>query len=446
MHQDASGSVDRREIVGLAVPAFLALVAEPLFLLADSAIVGHLGTVPLAGLGVAGSVLLTSAGLFVFLAYATTSSVARQLGAGSREGAMAAGLDGVWLSVGIGAVAAVGILAAAGPLTGLFGASPAAHEQAVTYLRIAALGLPPMLVTLAVTGVLRGLLDTRTPLIASVLGFTCNGVLNVLFVHGLHWGIAGSAWGTVIAQTGMAAGLTAVFVHRARAEHTPLRPHPQRVLSAAIDGFPLFVRTIALRLVLLLTVWAAAGIGDAPLGAHQISATIWSFLAFALDALAIAAQAIVGRDLGAARPDLARAATATMLRWGVLLGLVLGAGLLLIRSLLVPVFTPDLAVQSYTVTTLALVAIGQVVSGYVFVADGVLMGAGDNRFLAWAMLLTLAAYLPMVLTVRAYARSVDPTQALLALWAAFIGFMVVRGATLAWRLRGDAWLVTGAHR
>ncbi len=446
MHQGASGSVDRREIVGLAVPAFLALVAEPLFLLVDSAIVGHLGTVPLAGLGVAGSVLLTAGGLFVFLAYATTSSVARQLGAGSREGAISAGLDGLWLSVGIGAVAALVILAAAGPLTGLFGSSAAAHEQAVTYLRIAAFGLPPMLVTLAVTGVLRGLLDTRTPLIASVLGFTCNAALNLIFVHGLHWGIAGSAWGTLIAQTGMAAGLTAVFVHRARAERARLRPHPQRVLGAAVDGFPLFVRTVALRVALLLTVWAAAGIGDAPLGAHQLSATMWSFLAFALDALAIAAQAIVGRDLGAARADIARAATVTMLRWGVLLGLVLGAGLLLGRGLLVPLFTPDPAVQAYATTTFALVALGQVVSGYVFVADGVLMGAGDNRFLAWAMVLTLTAYLPMVLTVRAYARTADPTHALVALWVAFIGFMVVRGATLAWRLRGSAWLVTGARR
>ena len=448
MHSQRGGSptVDRREIVGLAVPAFLALVAEPLFLLADSAIVGHLGTIPLAGLGVAGSVLLTASGLFVFLAYATTSSVARQLGAGSREGAMSAGLDGLWLSVVIGAVAALVILGAAGPLSGLFGASPAAHAQAVTYLQIAAFGLPPMLVTLAVTGVLRGLLDTRTPLIASVLGFTCNAVLNLLFVHGLHWGIAGSAWGTVIAQTGMAAGLTAVFVHRARAEHAQLRPHPQRVLAAAADGLPLFVRTIALRLALLLTVWAAAGIGDAPLAAHQVSATVWSFLAFALDALAIAAQAIVGRDLGAARADVARAATATMLRWGVLLGLVLGAALLLVRGPLVSLFTPDPAVQAYATATLALVAAGQVVSGYVFVADGVLMGAGDNRFLAVAMLLTLTAYLPMVLTVRAYARTADPTHALVALWVAFLGFMVVRGATLAWRLRGSAWVVTGARR
>ncbi|MGV1008624.1 MAG: MATE family efflux transporter [Dermatophilaceae bacterium] len=439
-------AVDRREIVALAVPAFLALVAEPLFLLADSAIVGHLGTIPLAGLGVAGSVLLTAANLFVFLAYATTSSVARQLGAGSRAGAMSAGLDGLWLSVGIGALAALVLLLAADPLSGVFGASDAVHEQAVRYLRVAAFGLPPMLVTLAVTGVLRGLLDTRTPLYASLLGFTANALLNLLFVHGLHWGIAGSAWGTLIAQTAMAAGLTAVFLRRARAEHTPLRPHPQRVLAAAVDGFPLFVRTIAVRLVLLLTVWAAAGIGDAPLGAHQVTATIWTFTAFALDALAIAAQAVVGRDLGAARADVARTATTTMLRWGVALGLALGAALLLGRTLLAPLFSPDPAVQGYVTATLAVVGCGQAISGYVFVADGVLMGAGDNRFLAVAMTVTLAAYLPMVLAVRAYAQTADPTHALVALWLAFLGFMLVRCATLAWRLRGDAWLVTGAHR
>ncbi len=438
--------MDRREIVGLAVPAFLALVAEPLFLLTDSAIVGHLGTVALAGLGVAGSVLLTAAGLFVFLAYATTSSVARQLGAGSPAGALSAGLDGLWLSLGLGACAALTVAVAAAPLAGVFGASAAAHDQAVTYLRIAAFGLPGMLVVLAGTGVLRGLLDTRTPLVVSVLGFTANIVLNVGFVYGLGWGIAGSAWGTVTAQTAMALALAAVVARRARAAATSLRPHPHRVLAAAVDGLPLLVRTIALRLALLLTVWAAAGLGDPALAAHQITASLWTFLAFALDALAIAAQAIVGRDLGAARAQAARAATATMLRWGVVLGLALGVVLLLLRGLLVPLFTPDPVVHRYAGAALVVVAVGQAVSGYVFVADGVLMGAGDHRFLAGAMVITLTAYVPMLLGVRAYAADVDALTGLAVLWVAFAGLMTVRAATLAWRLRGDAWAVTGARR
>lgn len=146
-----------REILRLAVPAFLALVAEPLFLLADSAIIGHLGTAQLAGLGVASATLLTAANLFIFLAYGTTSIVARQIGAGAQRGALEAGIDGTWLATGIGALVAVAVALAAEPLCRLFGASPAALAHATTYLRISALGIPAMLVALAATGVLRGL-------------------------------------------------------------------------------------------------------------------------------------------------------------------------------------------------------------------------------------------------------------------------------------------------
>ena len=214
-----------RQILRLAVPAFLALVAEPLFLLADSAIIGHLGTPQLAGLGVASATLITAANVFVFLAYGTTSIVARQIGAGSERGALQAGIDGTWLAVGLGALTSVGVALAAEPLCRLFGASPDAIGYAVTYLRVSALGIPAMLVALAATGVLRGLQDTRTPLVASVAGFSANVVLNLLFVYGFGWGIAGSAWGTVIAQTGMAAALVTVMVRHARvAGRHPARP------------------------------------------------------------------------------------------------------------------------------------------------------------------------------------------------------------------------------
>ncbi len=443
---DQPPRVDRREILGLAVPAFLALVAEPVFLAADSAIIGHLGTIPLAGLSVAAAVLSAAAGVFVFLAYATTSTVARQVGAGSRLGAITAGLDGLWLSLALGGLATLTLIAMADQLTAAFGASAAAHEQAVTYLRIGALGLPAMLVGLAVTGVLRGLLDTRTPLVVSVAGFSLNIVLNLAFVYGFHWGIAGSAWGTVIAQTSMALALTTVLVRHARGVHAPLSPHPGRVLAAARNGIPLVVRTIALRVALLLTVWAAAGLGDAPLAAHQVTATVWTFLAFALDALAIAAQAVVGRELGAGRVAAARAITATLLRWGLGYGLLLGLLLAAFAGPVARLFTPDPAVQAYAVPTLLVAAAGQVVAGFVFVADGVLMGAGDFRYLAVAMLGALAAYLPIVVGLRARGVWGEPGPMLVRLWLGYAAFTLVRALTLGWRLRGERWAVAGATR
>ncbi len=442
-----------REVLRLAVPAFLALVAEPMFLLVDSAVVGRLGVEPLAGLGVASAVLLTAANIFVFLAYGTTSVVARQLGAGSRAGAVAAGIDGTWLAVGLGAVTTVVVAGAARPLAGLFGASPAVAEQATTYLRISAFGLPAMLVVLATTGVLRGLQDTRTPLVAALGGFSANAVLNIWFVHGLGWGIAGSAWGTVIAQNGMAVALVVVLVREAGRTRVPLRAHPGRVLAAARGGVPLLVRTLALRGVLVLTTWVAAGLGDVPLASYQVTATIWSFLTFALDALAIAAQAITGRALGAGDLSTTRAATRLMVRWGILGGVVLGLLLLVARPWIGPLFTPDPGVQAAIAAGLVVVALGQPLSGFVFVVDGVLIGAGDGRWLAKAMLATLLAYLPVVLAVHLAGdwllqggSARGTSDAVMWLWVAFTVFMSVRGTLMWMRVRTDRWMVVGATR
>jgi putative MATE family efflux protein len=438
-----------REILRLAVPAFLALVAEPLFLLADSAIIGHLGTAQLAGLGVASATLITAANIFVFLAYGTTSIVARQIGAGSERGALEAGIGGSWLAVGLGAVTAVLVAVGAEPLCRLFGASGPAIGYAATYLRISALGIPAMLVALAATGVLRGLQDTRTPLVASVTAFSTNVLLNLFFVYGLGWGIAGSAWGTVIAQTGMAAGLVTVLAAHARRAGATLHPHPGRVLRAAVTGIPLLVRTLALRSILLLTTWVAAGLGDVPLASHQVAATVWTFLAFALDALAIAAQALTGRALGAGDVAAARAATTTMVRWGVWAGAALGLVVLGVHSVLPVLFTSDPAVRAALGSALVVVALGQPLSGYVFVVDGVLIGAGDGGWLAKAMGATLVLYVPLVLWVHASGHDLvgaGAPYAVRVLWVVFTGFMAIRACFFWWRIRGDSWAVVGAAR
>ncbi|MBB2988281.1 MATE family efflux transporter [Terracoccus luteus] len=442
----AGPSGHRREIARLAVPAFLALIAEPLFLLADSAIIGHLGTVPLAGLGIASAALVTAAGVFVFLAYGTTSVVARHLGAGDQRSAVAAGIDGLWLAVGLGAVVAVLTAVFAEPICALFGSSPDALAQATTYLRVSAAGLPGMLVVLAVTGVLRGLQDTRTPLVASGVGFGANIVLNLVFVYGFGWGIAGSAWGTVIAQTGMATGLVVVLLRAARRLEARLRPHPGRILGAARTGIPLLVRTVALRATMLVTTWVAASLGDVPLAAHQVALTIWSFLAFALDALAIAGQALTGKALGAGDRAAVRDTLAIMVRWGVVGGLVVGLVLAAVHQLVPALFTSDPQVREALGAALVVVGLGQALSGYVFVLDGVLIGAGDGRWLAWASVAGFVAYLPFILWVRHAGSSGSAVRDVVALWLAFTAFMAIRGALLWWRSRQDDWLVIGTGR
>lgn len=434
-----------REILALAIPALGALVAEPLFLLADSAVVGRLGTVSLAGLGIAAAVLSTAVNLFVFLAYGTTAAVARRIGAGDRTGAVAQGIDGMWLALLLGTAAGLAGWAGAGWVVSLFHASPQVTGQAVAYLRWSMPGLPAMLVVLAATGVLRGLQDTRTPLAVAATGAAVNAGLNLLLVHGVGLGIAGSALGTATTQLGMAAALVAVVVRGARRLGAPLRPDLAGVLASGRSGVPLLVRTLALRAALLATTAAAAAQSAQALAAHQVTTTLWSLLALSLDALAIAGQALTGRALGAGDRDGARRATRRMLVWGVCAGGALGAALLAGRGLLAPLFTTDPAVRRALVAALVVVALAQPLCGYVFVLDGVLIGAGDGAFLAVAGVVQLVLYVPLTVAV---ARLAPPgTPGLVWLWVAFAGgYMLLRAVFLGLRERAQAWLVTGASR
>lgn len=438
-----------REIARLAFPAFLALVAEPLFLLGDAAVVGHLGTPELAGLGIAGTVVTTVVGLCIFLAYGTTAGVARQIGAGHRDAALAQGLDGLWLAVLIGLPATLVTALAADPLVAVFGASPDVVEPATTYLRVAALGLTPLLLILAGTGVLRGLQDTRTPLAVAVVGNLANLLLNLVLVYGAgpapRLGIAGSALGSVLAQSAMALALVLVVVRSARREGATLRPHLPGVRAAARAGVPLIVRTLTLRASLLVTTYAvvltASGSSSAavPVATHQLAMTLWGFLAYVLDAIAIAAQAITGRFLGAGDVAATRAVTGRMVGWGILSGV--GTGLLLAATSpwLGALFTPDAGVRDALVPVLVVAALAQPVAGVVFVLDGVLIGAGDGRYLAWAGVAVLAGYAPLVLLTSALGAGLP------WLWTVFcVVFMGGRLVTLVRRARSDAWLVPGA--
>lgn len=436
------GSIDR-QVLALAVPALGALVAEPLFVLVDSAIVGRLGTTELAGLSVASTLLVTVVGLCVFLAYATTSQVARRLGAGDRRGALRVGVDGLWLGVGLGIVLATVAIAVAPWAVGALGAQGAVAEHATAYLRASAPGLPGMLLVLAATGVLRGLQDTRTPLVVAGVGAAVNAGLNLLLVHGLGWGIAGSGAGTASTQLGMGAALVVVVVRGARREGASLRPALGGVLAGVRTGTPLLVRTLSLRVAILVTVWVATSLGPVPLAAHQVVNSVWGFAAFALDALAIAAQALVGHALGAGDLVRVRAVLRRTLQWGVGAGVVLGAATGLSGWWLSALFSTDHDVRYAVAVTTVVMAVLMPMAGWVFVLDGVLIGAGDGRYLAGAGVVTLLVYLPCALAVHAWAP--QDWVGLAWLWVAFAGvFMAARAVTTGWRARGEAWMVIGA--
>ncbi|MFJ4223139.1 MATE family efflux transporter [Microbacterium sp. NPDC089695] len=432
-----------REILRLAVPALGALIAEPAFLIVDAALIGHLGTTPLAGLGIAGAVLQTVVGLMVFLAYSTTPAVARHFGAGRPGDAVSVGVNGMWLALALGAVLAAAGAASSPWLVSLFGASEAVAVEANAYLVVSMWGLPAMLIVFAATGLLRGMQDTVTPLWIAGLGFGANALLNVLFIYGFGWGIAGSAAGTVVAQWGMV-GAYVLVVRRLAARHrASLRVQREGLGRTARSGGWLFLRTVSLRVALLATVAVATGIGTSELAGWQIVFTIFSAAAFALDALAIAAQALIGKELGAGDERQVHRVLRRTVAWGVWFGVIVGAIIAALSGVLGIVFTGDPAIAALVQPALLILAVAQPIAGVVFVLDGVLMGADDARYLAIAGGLNLVPFLPALWIIAA--SGVDAAPGLVWLAVAFFGvYLLARLATLGWRVRSGRWVTAGA--
>ncbi|HST55520.1 MAG TPA: MATE family efflux transporter [Solirubrobacteraceae bacterium] len=425
-----------RELFRLALPALGALAAEPLYILVDTAIVGHLGTSPLAGLALAGALLTAGVTLFNFLTYGTTAQVARYHGAGEEQIAGRFAAQSLWVSSFIGVVLLVLALTLGRQAIALLGGHGDTAEQARTYLRIGALGLPFVLVTLAGQGYLRGVGDFRTPLLIVVGSNVLNVVLELVFVYGLHAGIAGSAWGTAIAQLGMG-GAFVVLLARAPADRRMPSLGAMRPLLRV--GGQIFVRTASLYAAFLLASAVIARIGEASLAAHQVVFQLWAFLALVLDAIAIAGQVIVGRALGAGDAQGAYASARRMIGWSAAIGTGLGAVMLALIGVLPHAFTDDPAVLDRVRAIWVLFALMQPANGVVFALDGILIGAGDTRYLMWSMVFaSLVVFVPLALLAS------SAGWGIVGVWGALVGLIVARGATLGVRFRGRAWAVTGA--
>lgn len=429
-----------REIARLAIPAFGALVAEPVYVLTDTAIVGHLGTPQLGGLAVASTILLTLHSIFIFLAYGTTAAVSRLLGAGDRREAAHQAVQSLWLGALIGAAIVVVGLVGSDPLVSAMGATGAVKANALVYLRISLFGVPALLLVMAGTGYLRGLQDTRTPLLIAVGTGALNLVLEVALIYGLDQGIGASALTTVAAQW-VAAAIYLRHVARAGTAHgVDFGPHPASLRRLGAVGRDLLVRTIALRASLLVATAVATRMGTVEVAAHQITFEVWSFLAMMLDAIAIAGQALVGRTLGAGDATSARGAGRRMIELGVAFGVVVGVAVLALRTVLPEVFTDDPEVVALATFLMVWLAVLQPVNAIAFVLDGILIGAGDMRFLAWAMAVAAGVFVPAALAVAVTGAGIG------WLWAALGLLMTTRVVTLGARFAGDGWVVLGATR
>ena len=424
-----------RRILALAVPALGTLATEPLYVLVDTAIVGRLGTVPLGGLALASTVLTTLLWVFNFLAYGTTARVAFLTGQGQPRAAAAVAAQGLWLAGAIGITLAAVILAGGRALAGVLGGEGAILEAATTYLRISALGMPAVLIALVGHGYLRGLSDTRTPLVVVVVANVLNVVLEVVLVYGADLGVAGSAWGTVVAQLLAAAWFLALVGRRVLGVDARLAPVWAEMRRLVVVGRHLFVRTGALLGTLAASTAVAARVDAATLGAHQITLQVFTFLALAVDALAIAAQALVGTSLGAGRTDEAVDTGGRLLRLGVVAGGAIGLALAASSWLLPHAFTADPAVARRATVALLLLAALQVPAALTFVLDGVLMGASDFRFLQWCTAGAALAFVPFAVAVLAEHR-----LGIAGIWVGLTAWMAVRTLANGVRFRQLGWI------
>lgn len=431
------------QLTALAIPTFGQLIAEPAFVLIDTAIVGHVSDAALAGLSLGSTVILTAVGLCVFLAYATTSQVAHLFGAGKRREGLQAGVDSLWLSLLIGAVLAGALFAFAEPLCYALGGRDEDLAQAVTYTRFVVLGAPGMLLVYAANGIFRGLQKVRITLVAAVGGALLNTALDMLFVIAWGWGIAGSAIATLIAQWFMGVFLTAPALRWAILAGASVRPRLSGIAQAGSDGLPLFFRTLALRASLVATVVVAASMGTQVLAGYQVVNATWNFTANMLDAIAIAGQTLVGAQLGAGNLVEARRLTSITARAGLVGGIAVGAAFALAGLVAGPVFSPNPAIQQLASAGMVIVGATLPLQGWMWALDGILIGAGDFRYLARACAVVALIYMAVMCLLGTLAAPALPNDLArtVALWLAFgLVFMGGRGIANGLRARSDAWM------
>ena len=421
-----------REIVGLALPAMAALAADPLLSLVDTALVGRLGAVPLAALGVNVAVFTLAFFGFNFLTYGTTAEVARLRGAGRPQDASTHALQALWLAVALGVATTVVLEVSAPLLLTVMGASDEVADAALVYLRIRALASVPVLVVLVGHGAFRGCKDMRTPLWIAAVVNGINAVLSWVLIYPVGLGIAGAAWGTMIAQTIGAAAF--LVLGRRRFAPSSFRVEPAAMRRIAGISRDLFLRTAALLTGLLISTAAAARMGTVTVAAHQVARELWTMLALVQDGFAIAGQAMIATALGAGRATEARDMAWRLLGWGTGFGFVVGIGYLALAGPLPRVFTTDPAVLAALGSVWAVVAALQPLGGVVFVLDGILMGAGDFRFLLWSTALaSLGALVPICLLALRFGWGLP------GIWAGMAALMAVRAVLTIRRLRSEGW-------
>lgn len=427
-----------RQIAQLALPALGVLAAEPLYLLFDTAVVGRLGALSLAGLAIGGLILGLVGSDLTFLSYGTTARSARYFGAGDRASAVVEGVQATWLALGLGALIVVVVQALAVPLVSVIASGGDIAGAALPWLRIAILGAPAILVSLAGNGWLRGVQDTVRPLRYVVAGFGLSALLCPLLVYGWlgmpRLELAGSAVANLVGQW-----LAALLFGRALlVERVPLRLDGAVLRAQLVMGRDLVVRTLAFQACFVSAAAVAARFGAVALGAQQVVLQLWTFLALVLDSLAIAAQALVGAALGGGDVPHAKSVARRVTVFSTIAASALAAAFAVGASVLPKLFTDDRSVLAAIGVPWWFLVAQLPVAGIVFALDGVLLGAGDAAFMRTATVVSaLVGFLPLTWLSLVFG------WGLAGIWSGLSMFMVLRLVFVGWRAVSGRWAVTG---
>lgn len=413
------------------------LAAEPLYLVVDTALIGHLGATQLAALAIGGIVLAQVSGQFNFLAYGTTGRAARQYGRHDRPAAVREGVNASWLAVVIGVLAIVLVQLVASPVAHFIGGdNPTAVADAQSWMRIAILGAPGILLALAGNGWMRGVQETRKPTMYVVVAFGISLVLLPIFVYALGWGLIGSAIANVVAQ--MIGG--ALFIRALLKETDSIRPDWPIMKAQLRTGRDLVIRTLALQGSFAAATAFAARMSAETLGAHQIGLQLWMLCALVLDSVAIAAQSLVGEALGAGNKEHARHVALIIGRLGIATGVLLALILLVTKPFAPLVFTSDPGVLHQAHLMWWWLIAMQPLAGYVFAQDGILIGAGDVGILRTATIISsVFVYIPLSFSALHFGWGIA------GIWLGLTGFIVTRLVIGGWRVHSGKWMFAEGH-
>ncbi|MEA1025338.1 MATE family efflux transporter [Corynebacterium pseudotuberculosis] len=427
--QEETVEIGPATILRLALPALGVLAATPLYLLFDTAVVGTLGAASLAALGAGTTIYAQVTTQLTFLSYGTTARSARLFGAGKKKEAVAEGVQATWLALFVGTVLAVTIFLGAPQFTFWLSGSSEVSSAATSWLRVTAAGIPLVLIIMAGNGWLRGVQNTRLPLLFTLSGIFPGMVLVPILVG--RYGLVGSAWANIVGITITSFLFIACLF---RMHEGSVQPNWSIMRSQLTLGRDLILRSLSFQISFLSAAAVAGRFGPESLAAHQVLLQLWSFLTLVLDSLAIAGQMLTGAALGA--KDVARARRVGQVSvlystmFGIALAVIFAAGFQVIPG----IFTSDEGVLQEISGPRWQLVLMIVLGGVVFAFDGVLLGAADAAYLRTVSLLSvLVGFLPGVWLALLF------NAGLVGVWWGLVSFISIRMIAGVWRFYSMKW-------